>query len=71
MPIVIRDVDEVSISTSRWQVVFTIHKADGQDEIFVVSADSAMTDHSAIWFGTAEEYREAEERVYGSRVRGR
>ena len=48
----------VTIALGRWNVRFDIETQDGTLS-FIASADSAYTQSDGIWFGTAEEYEEA------------
>lgn len=52
----------VRITQSRWEVRISIVTTDGQIRTFVASADSALTNHDGIFFGTEEEYRAELER---------
>lgn len=57
------DASNVEITVGRWGVYITIHTTDSKTHNYVASADGAFTDQSGIWFGTLEEYREAEREV--------
>lgn len=51
----------VRITQGRWEVRIELFKSDGKVE-YVASADSALTEGSGLWFGTADEWAEEVDR---------
>lgn len=53
----IEDAHAVKITQGHWEVRIEVEKVDGTIEVLIASADSALTERSAIWLGTPEELR--------------
>lgn len=54
---------DVEITQRRWNVEILVRDSDGDTYRYIASADSSLTEGSAIWFGDEDEYEEAMENV--------